>query len=80
MSVVLKEEPGEKFESSYMEDICLGTFDKVFQPIDQQEVEFPDDMVYLYILSKRKQIFCNVLFVDTLHCSITNINFEFIIL
>lgn len=45
VSVVLKEEPGERFETSYMEDICLGTFDKVFQPIDQHEVEFSDDMV-----------------------------------
>lgn len=45
MSVELKEEPDGTFESNYMEDICLGTFDKVFQPIDHADVVFSDDMV-----------------------------------
>lgn len=45
VSVELKEEPDGTFESNYMEDICLGTFDKVFQPIDHADVVFSDDMV-----------------------------------
>lgn len=48
MSVVLKEEPGERFDPGYMEDICSGTSflsGKVFLPIDNQEVDFPDEMV-----------------------------------
>lgn len=47
MSVVLKEEPGDRFDPDYMEDICSGTFDKgtLFLPIENNEVDFSNEMV-----------------------------------
>lgn len=47
MSVVLKEEPGDKFDPDYMEDICSGTFEKgaLFLPIENNEVDFSNEMV-----------------------------------
>ncbi|KAK0087869.1 hypothetical protein PV325_013858 [Microctonus aethiopoides] len=47
-NVVLKGETGDRFTSTtYMEDICSGTFDKVFLPIEGHEVDFADEMVKL---------------------------------
>lgn len=47
MSVVLKEEPGDRFDPDYMEDICSGTFEKgtLFLPIENNEVDFSNEMV-----------------------------------
>ncbi|KOX76215.1 Zinc finger protein 84, partial [Melipona quadrifasciata] len=47
VSVVLKEEPGDRFDPDYMEDICSGTFEKVFLPIENNEVDFSNEMVKL---------------------------------
>ncbi|EFN78230.1 hypothetical protein EAI_06627 [Harpegnathos saltator] len=47
VSVVLKEEPGDRFDPDYMEDICSGTFEKVFLPIENNEVDFSNEMVNL---------------------------------
>jgi len=52
VSVVLKEEPGDRFDPDYMDDICSGTFEKgtLFLPIENNEVDFSNEMVNISAL------------------------------
>lgn len=59
VSVVLKEEPGDRFDPDYMEDICSGTFEKVFLPIEHNEVDFSNEMVNFNIISTEFLSFSN---------------------
>lgn len=71
MSVVLKEEPGDRFDPDYMDDICSGTFEKgtLFLPIENNEVDFSNEMVNVIIsillialiicMSHNERIFCH---------------------
>jgi hypothetical protein len=49
---VLKEEPGDRFDPDYMDDICSGTFEKgtLFLPIENNEVDFSNEMVNISAL------------------------------
>ncbi|XP_063978713.1 zinc finger protein 260-like isoform X2 [Diachasmimorpha longicaudata] len=47
VSGVLKEEPDRLLPTTYIEDICASTFEKVFLPLETHEVDFPNEMVKL---------------------------------